>query len=135
MRPLLALERSLSNALLGTEIPRTGLAPRGEGWFGRLKAYWTDATTWRGMGYLLIRFPIGMVTFTVAVAVYSAALSLIAAPLLAPLETMDFGFWEPDTVLEGLALLPLGVVVLVVAGWISEGMAAMSRSLARWATR
>jgi hypothetical protein len=135
VRPLLAAERALADALLGTAIPRAGLAPRGEGWIGRLKAYWIDSTTWRGMAYLLARFPIGTLTFSVAVAVYSAALCAIAAPIVAPLEPIEIGSWELDTVLEGLALVPLGLVLLVAAGWISEGMAAMSRALARWGTR
>jgi len=38
-------------------------------------------------------------------------------------------------VLEGLALVPAGLVALVAAGWISEAMAAMSRGLARWGAR
>ena len=45
------------------------------------------------------------------------------------------GVWEPDTVAEGLALVPLGATLLVVSAWISEAMAAMSRALARWRTR
>jgi hypothetical protein len=135
VRPLLAGERVLSNALLGTEIPHAGLAPRGEGWLGRLKAYWTDSATWRGIAYLLARFPVGTLTFSVAVAVYSAALCLIAAPVLAPFDAIELGFWQPDTWFEGLALVPAGLVLLVAAGWISEGMAAMSRALARWGAR
>jgi hypothetical protein len=66
------------------------------------------------------------------VSIHSAAFWLVAAPLLAPLTTMDFGFWEPNTVLEGLALVPPGLVLLVAAGWISEAMAALSRALVRW---
>jgi hypothetical protein len=135
VRPLLGLERGLANALLGTRIPAIGMAPEGDGWFGRLKAYWTDVATWRGLAYLLTRFPAGILTFVVVVTMYSTALWGFAAPLLAPLDAMDLGFWEPDTVLEGLALVPVGFIVLVAAGWVSEGMAAMSRSLARWGTR
>jgi Putative sensor len=135
VRPLLTAERGLANALLGTRLPPVAMAPRGEGWLGRLKAYWTDGTTWRGLLYLLLRFPVGIVTFSVVVAAYSAALWGLAAPILAPLDAMDLGFWEPDTVLEGLALVPAGVILLVAAGWISEGMAAMSRALARWGVR
>jgi hypothetical protein len=135
VRPLQEGERAMANALLGTDIPAAGLAPQGEGLWGRFKAYWTDSRTWRGVGYLLARFPVGTFTFSVAVAAYSTALWLIAAPLLAPLNTMDFGFWEPDTVLDGLALFPAGVLLLVAAGWISEGMAEMSRALARWGAR
>ena len=81
-RPLLVFERGLSDALLGTRLPPVAIAPRGEGWFGRLKAYWTDGTTWRGVGYLLARFPVGLATFTVAVTTYSVALWCLAAPLL-----------------------------------------------------
>jgi Putative sensor len=135
VRPLLAAERTLSNALLGTEIPRAGLAPGGEGWLGQLKAYWTDSTTWRGMSYLLARFPVGTLTFSVVTALYSAALYLIAAPIVSPFDTIELGIWQPDTWFDGLALVPFGLVLLVAAGWISEGMAAMSRGLARWGTK
>ena len=137
VRPLLAAERALANALLGAGIPRAPLAPDAEGLFGRFKAYWTDVATWRGFGYLLSRFPIGILTFSVTVSVYGAALGMIAAPLLAPLDAdgLELGIWQPDSVLEGFALVPVGFVLLVAAGWISEGMAAMSRENARWGTR
>jgi hypothetical protein len=128
-RPLLVFERGLANALLGSDLPPVAVASHAEGWLGRLKAYWTDGTTWRGVGYLLARFPIGTATFVVAVTAYSVALWCLAAPLLAPLGAMDLGFWEPDSVLDGLAFVPFGVVGLFSAGWISEGMAAMSRAL------
>jgi hypothetical protein len=135
VRPLLAAERALSNTLLGTDIPPAGLAPGGTGVIGRLKAYWTDSTTWRGVGYLLARFPLGTLTFTAVTAAYSAALYLIAAPVVAPFDAIELGIWQPDTVFEGLALVPAGLVLLVVAGWISEGLAMMSRAAARWGTR
>jgi Putative sensor len=137
VRPLLAGERAMANALLDAGIHRAPLAPSpaGDGWIARLKAYWTDSATWRGIAYLLARFPVGTATFTVAVAAYGSALYLIAAPLMAPLDTIELGFWEPDTVLDGLALVPAGLIGLVLAGWISEGMAAISRALARWGAR
>jgi len=137
VRPLLAWESELANALLGTRIPRSGLAPAPEadGWFAKLKAYWTDGPTWRGTAYLLGRFPVGMLTFTVVVATYASALFLIAAPGMAEIDPIELGIWQPDTWYEGLALVPLGLLALVASGWISEGMAAMSRAFARWGTR
>jgi Putative sensor len=132
VRPLLEGERILANTLLGTEITRPGLVPRARGgWFDRLKAYWTDGTTWRGIGYLFARFPIGIATFCIATTTYSIGFWGLAAPILAPLDVIDLGFWEPDTVLEGLVLVPFGAVALVAAGWISEGLAVMSRALIR----
>ncbi|HWM12550.1 MAG TPA: sensor domain-containing protein [Solirubrobacteraceae bacterium] len=135
VRPLLMAERGLANALLGAQLPPVAIAPGGDGFLGRLKAYWTDVTTWRGVLYLLLRFPVGTFTFTVVVATFSTALWCLAAPLLAPLGAMDLGFWEPDSVLDGLAFVPFGVVALFTAGWISEAMAVMSRELARWGAR
>jgi hypothetical protein len=135
VRPLVAAERKLANALLGSAIPAAPLAPRGEGWLGRVKAYWTDGATWRGMAYLLARFPVGTLAFTLAVSAYGAALYLVAAPIVAPFDPIELGIWQPDTVLEGLALVPPGLVLLVAAGWISEGLAAVSRLLAGWGAR
>jgi hypothetical protein len=135
VRPLLGAERALSNALLGTDIAPVAVAPEGNGRLGRLKAYWTDGSTWRGMAYLLARFPAGLLTFCVAVSVYSSAAYLISAPISAPFDGVELGIWEPDTWYEGLALVPAGLLLLVASGWISEGMAAMSRGLARWGVR
>ena len=135
VRPLLAAERALANALLGTDLAPVGLAPQGSGWLGRLKAYWTDGSTWRGMAYLLARFPIGLLTFCVAVSVFATAGYLISAPISAPFDGVELGIWEPDTWYEGLALVPACLLLLVASGWICEGMAAMSRGLARWGVR
>jgi Putative sensor len=135
VRPLLAAERGLANSLLGAEIPSASLAPHGEGWLGRLKAYWADGPTWRGIAYLLARFPVGTFTFIVAVGVYASALFLIAAPGMAEIDPIELGIWQPDAWYEGLALVPAGLILLVTAGWISEGMAAMSRAFARWGAR
>ena len=137
VRPLAALERVLANELLGAGIPGAPLVPGGRGLVGRTKAYWTDARTWRGVAYLLLRFPAGIASFVVATVAYGTALVLVAAPVLAPLDAggLDVGPWDIDGVVEGLPLVPLGVVALVAAGWISVAMGALSVELARWGTR
>jgi hypothetical protein len=135
VRPLLAAERTLANSLLGADIPPAPLAPGGEGWWGRLKAYWTDKPTWRGMAYLIARFPAGLLAFSVVVGAFASAGYLITAPISAPFDGVELGIWEPDTVYEGLALVPAGLVTLVAAGWLSEACAVMSRQLARWGAR
>ena len=135
VRPLLGTERALSNVLLGTDLAPVAVAPAGKGFLGRLKAYWTDGSTWRGMAYLLARFPVGTAMLCVAVSVYATAGYLITAPISAPFDGVELGIWEPDTWYEGFALVPAGLLLLVASGWISEGMAAMSRALARWGVR
>jgi Putative sensor len=87
------------------------------------------------MLYLVLRFPVGIAAFTIAVSAYGVALTFIAAPLLAPLDALNLGIWDPSTVLQGLALLPAGLLLLPAAAWVSEGLAWGSRELARWGTR
>ncbi len=137
VRPLLAAERGMANAMLGAGISHAPLTPGGDGVVARAKAYWTDGASWRGIAYLLARFPVGIATFTVALTAFASAACLVAAPLIVPLDgdAWDFGAWQIDTVPEGLALVPAGLLTLVAAGWISEGMGAVSRVLARWGAR
>jgi hypothetical protein len=135
IRPLLGVERGLANALLDARIAPAPLSAGGKGLLERAKAYWTDSASWRGIVYLLGRFPVGLASFIVAVVAYSTALYLIAAPVIAPLEAIELGFWRPDSVLDGLALLPVGLIALLASAWISEGIAALSRAFARWGAR
>ena len=87
------------------------------------------------MAYLLARFPVGLVTFSARSSTFAAAGYLLTAPISAPFDGVELGIWEPDTWYEGLALVPAGRPLLVASGWISEGMAAVSRELARWGVR
>jgi hypothetical protein len=135
IRPLLGVERGLANALLDARIAPAPLTAGGQGLIGRATAYWKDSASWRGIVYLLGRFPVGLGTFIVAVIAFSTALYLIAAPVVAPLDAVEFGFWRPDTVLDGLAVLPVGLIALLASAWISEGMAVLSRAFARWGAR
>jgi hypothetical protein len=135
VRPLLAFERVLANSMLGADIPASGLAPGGEGLWGRFKAYWTDAATWRGIAYLLLRFPVGLFTFVVVVTSFSTAVALVGAPIAAAFDPIELGFTTVNQWYAALPLVPVGLALIVASGWISEGLGAMSRSLARWGAR
>src|SRR5262249_10079773 len=135
VRPLLALERSQANSMLGADIPASSLAPGGEGIWGRLKAYWKDGATWRGIGYLLLRFPIGLFTFTVVLTPLPSAVALIGTPIAVLLHPVELGFRTIAEWSLARRLVPVGLALLGASGWISEGLGAMSRSLARWGAR
>jgi hypothetical protein len=135
VRPLLALERSLANSMISADVPASALAPGGAGAWGRLKAYWQDGATWRGIAYLLLRFPVGVFTFTVVVTVFSASVALIGAPIAVAFDPIELGFTTINEWYAALPLVPVGLAALIASGWISEGLAAMSRGLARWGAR
>jgi hypothetical protein len=76
-----------------------------------------DPTTWTGLLYLLLQFPIGIAAMVTMVATFSVAGSLLGASLivLATDEQINLGPFTPDTPAEALALVPLGAVAWVVA--------------------
>jgi hypothetical protein len=47
----------------------------------RLKAYFANPVTWKGMLYLLLKFPLGVLNFSIATTVLATSFSLLAAPL------------------------------------------------------
>jgi hypothetical protein len=79
---LTAFERWLSAGLLRVNIPPMNhpVDPSANFW-GRLKAWFTNPVTWKGMLYLLLKFPLGILNFTVATTVLATSFSLLLVPL------------------------------------------------------
>jgi hypothetical protein len=126
------VERGVSNALLGTDIPFAPVAAaHGGNVWRRLEALSRERDRWREVWFLLLRFPAGIATFTLAV----TALSVPAAIGWAPF-TDDYGTWEESDTFEEIAsspwswlLVPLAVVLLVAALHI---LTAAARLCAGW---
>jgi hypothetical protein len=74
---------------------------------------------WTAVTHHLLGLPLGIAYFTWLVTGLAVgaglAVTLVGIPIL--------------------TLVPAGLVLLVVAGWLSEAMAALSRGLARWGAR
>src|SRR3954451_15157042 len=81
-----AFERQAAILLLGAEIPPMAPPPSPEARTALQRAgdFFANPVTWKGMGFLLLKFPLGIVSFVSVVAL----LPLSSAFLLAPL------FWE-----------------------------------------
>jgi Putative sensor len=79
---LTAFERWLSAGLLRVNIPpmQKPTDPSTKFW-DRLKAWFSNPVTWKGMLYLLLKFPLGILNFTVATTVLATSFGLLAAPL------------------------------------------------------
>ena len=139
-RALANVERAVSNTLLGLRLP---LAPwtereRGNPW-RRLRSISTDRRRWRELGYLLLRFPAGIATFTVAVTAISTPFAVAYAPFAARRSTDEpFGSWSQSSRLEDICgsqwawlLVPFGAALLIVAFHVLNALAA---GCTRWAT-
>ena len=136
-RALAVFERWLAGSMLRIKIPAE---PQGEKFTGnlwaRLKNLVGSASTWRYVGYLLVRFPMGLVSFVIVVTLVSLSLGLMFAPLYYHLPGVMLGWssgWQVDTMPEALAASLLGVGLGILSlhafkwlawswGWVARRM-------------
>jgi hypothetical protein len=130
-RGLAQLERTLAVSLLGASMPRVA-KERGAGvLWRRLAGQARSGATWRELAYLLIRFPTGVASFSIAVSVVGAGGYAIVAPIViaSGVRGAEFGSWRIDSVSEALLLVPPGIVLLFLAPLILTLQARLERAL------
>ena len=133
-----AVERARFKLLLGDELPRWPADPRrGYRWLVvPTRSMLAARATWGQIGYALLRLPVSVFSFTLAVTFWSAG--LIAATL--PLYTRQLPGGGPNVdghyFLAGTEPLWLaaagGLVVLLAAAPLTRGLGTMDAALARW---
>lgn len=124
---LAALERQLAIHLLGARVPPMAPpAPAGATFWQRLRAFLANPVTWKGMGYLAVKFPLGLASFVALVTLGSVAGALLFTPFLytwLPIELFDRPVDNLGLALACgvagavLALVSLNLFNLVAAGW------------------
>lgn len=129
-------ERQLAIRLLGAEVPpMSSNAPPPAGFWERVKAFLGNPATWKGMGYLAIKFPLGLGTFVLFVTLSSVSLAFLLAPLYygwLPGPVFDFGAysWSIETFGDALLCSGLGALLSLVTLNIFNGVAFAWRELA-----
>ncbi|MDQ2051149.1 sensor domain-containing protein [Natronolimnohabitans sp. A-GB9] len=119
-RVLARFERWLANALLAVDLePAADVDTSATGVWAKSKAYLDAASTWRGTGFLLLKFWIGIVGL-ILVALFVSSLSVLTAPLRYPLEVEFVTIndepiaWTIDSLPEAILAVPIGLVVAIV---------------------
>jgi signal transduction histidine kinase len=126
-RWLAQLERRLIGALVGIEIPSPYRPdPPGARWWRRFTARLADPATWKDLAFLLLQLPLGILSFTVTVAVLALGLGTLAEPLYYWVATdADWLGWiQVDSLAAAIALVPLGALILLVG---IPGLGALGR--------
>jgi hypothetical protein len=122
----------LAILLLGVDIAPLPATPTVTGGlWNRFKALWSDGGTWRGIPYLLLRFPAGIATFTIAVTLTATSLAMAFAPTY--MWTSDDLTWADrtfDPFPWSFALVPAGVVFFFVSLHVMDALAFVC---GRWA--
>jgi signal transduction histidine kinase len=130
------VERSRFAALLDVDLadPVAPLAART--WWGRLGERFRSPARWRELAYLVLLFPLGLLTTMTALLAWCGSVALAALPLYVsslPGGTAKFWLfevgWGPAAVLAGV----IGVVgLVVVAPWLTVSLAGLDRAVGGW---
>jgi Putative sensor len=120
---LLNFERWLLRAMLGAAIePQASARPNGSGLARRLAARVSEPATWKGLLYLLLRFPMGIASFVIVVTLVPLSLAMLTVPLtytFIPVQAFDVPIHTFDQAIffcSAGAILSLITVHLVNAG-------------------
>ncbi len=133
------IEAKMVSAVTGMEIRRPPWNLEGiEGWRSKLWARLIDPTTWTGIVYLFVQFPLGLAVFVAIVAGGSIAGMFVASPIIVlftdePITVLDGGSVEitVSTASEALWLVPIGLLASLVLVHFVLGASALHAAWAR----
>jgi hypothetical protein len=131
-----AFERQAAILLLGAEVPPMlpPPSPAARTAWQRAGDFFSNPVTWKGMGFLLLKFPLGIVSFISLVVTLAVSGAFLIAPLLwqmgaLDIDGVDFVF-QVDSIggawacsLLGLAMLFLSLNLLNALAWVWRGTA------------
>ncbi len=128
------LERSVTSGLLDVHVPPIDPLPAWPGGLWRhFKQFMGHAPTWKGIGYLLLRFPAGVATFTIAVTLVSTSVAMTFAPVYMWVsDDVTWGSWSFDPFWWSFLLVPVGVVLTFVSLHVMNALAAACGRWTRW---
>lgn len=132
------LERVTTSKFLGLKIPKPEARPaRTNSARSILTEQLRNMDFWKELAYLLVKMPLGVVTFTIALTLVILTLSLIAAPLIVTfLPGTDFmvaNGVRVDTMNEALFCLAAGVMIGALSMPILNGLAWAHGKITMWA--
>ncbi len=96
---LAALERQLAIHVLGARVPPMSppVTEAVQTVWQRVKAFLANPVTWKGMAFLLLKLPLGIVSFTAIVTLLATSAAFLATPILWQ--------WGADFEADGVILL------------------------------
>ncbi len=123
-RALGAMDRSLANTLLGTHIEAPPAHRHAEGpLLQRARAVVMAPSTWRSFGWLVLRFPLSLISFVVPAALIGASVALVLEPLV--------GGLQDAAALPRIASFAAATALVFLALNLVDGFAGIHRVVAK----
>lgn len=130
---LAALERQLAIHALGATVPPMAPPPApAMGFWQRVGAFFSNPVTWKGMAFLLLKFPLGIVSFIASVTLLATTAGFLLAPVAWAFGgdwgfEIDFIYWTVDSLAGSMLLAAFGVVLFFVSLNLLNGLALVWR--------
>ncbi len=117
-------ERRLAQSLLRQSMPPIQPRPSvGAGLWSRLKAHLANPLTWKSLVYLFVKFPLGVFSFVLVVALLALMLGLLSAPFIYPFVSIGLGSWKVLTFSQALLAAfvgaGIGILSLHALNWLA----------------
>jgi hypothetical protein len=136
VRGIAVFERSLAEELLGLDLGAPEEVSPTDGLLSRLRAALEAASTWRALGFLLLKLWIGILGI-VLLALLATTISLVTVPLRYPHETELIEVnsqpitWTIDTVPEAGLAVVVGALLSIAVLHLTNAFAYVVRQSAR----
>jgi signal transduction histidine kinase len=143
-RGLGAVHRNLARRLLGLNVAAPARFRSRPGFLGWIRSGLTDRAAWRARAYLVLKFPVSVLTFCVAVSLTLIGVFYVSSPLIWELDAtctrghvasrhcaVNYGSFSFDTWPKTLLLVAQGVVILLITPWTTRAVLQLDRLLIR----
>lgn len=130
-------ERVMAINMLKVDIPpmTTTKLEKATTTLDKLGAYLSNPVTWKGLAYLLVKFPLGTLSFVVLTTLTVTTVVLLTAPIVFPFFNPVVEFWNTtlvvDTMAEASVCFVIGLALLFVSLHIFNGLAWVSGQFAK----
>jgi signal transduction histidine kinase len=129
------VERRRAALVLGEPIRGVYKAPTTGRIIDRLKALFSDPSTWKDLAWHLLLLPVGIVDFVVVVTAWSVSFGLLTMPAwwwaLPDNDPTELGIFQVDSWGHAFLAAAIGLVALPIAAALVRGTAAASGSLSQ----
>jgi signal transduction histidine kinase len=139
------VSRAMARRLLGLRIGEPARLVTRPGFPGWLRSQLTDVVAWRARAYALLKFPVAIGSFVVAVATWTIGAGYTLAPLawalgldhvmvrqdgkLVHLLRVNYGSYYFNTMPRMWLLFAQGIIVLLIAPWAVRALLSLDRAL------
>jgi hypothetical protein len=137
---LASVERWMAVTWLNENIPPMTLpSDEGKYLFERLREFFTNPITWNSLLYLILKFPLGIFSFTILVTLVSLVLSFLAMPVLyqvggitnAGINLGSGWVWQINSLGDAFIIAIVGVFLLPAALHVCNGVTLLHSRMAR----